>query len=193
VLGADAAQVAVLQVDWEKARAFRGAAGGTAILREVSPEVSLAGDGGSSEQRSTIRQRLEQADPTTWHELLTKYIQAEIAAVIGSDPSALPDASRGFFDMGMDSLMTVELKNRLERALGRSLPATVAFDYPSINDLVGYLFAEVVGVDTAGQRVGSGLQDGSQDPGALVAQIKSLSEDKLEQMLEDELDRLAGS
>jgi acyl transferase domain-containing protein/acyl carrier protein len=48
---------------------------------------------------------------------------------------------QGLFEMGMDSLMSVELKNRLEREVGQPLPSTLTFNYPSVRALAGYLVA----------------------------------------------------
>ncbi len=39
----------------------------------------------------------------------------------------------GLFEMGMDSLMSVELRKRLERGAGRKLPATLTFNYPNVS------------------------------------------------------------
>ena len=67
-----------------------------------------------------------------------------------SEPSADPSASRwldprqGFFEMGMDSLMAIELKKQLEAALGYVLPVTLAFKYPSIEAITTYLLHEVL-------------------------------------------------
>jgi hypothetical protein len=44
----------------------------------------------------------------------------------------------------MDSLMTLELKKRLEKSLQLTLPATVAFEYPSIETLTVYLAEELL-------------------------------------------------
>ncbi|MCC5670510.1 acyl carrier protein [Nostoc sp. CHAB 5784] len=44
----------------------------------------------------------------------------------------------------MDSLMAVELKNRLESTLSCSLPATLVFDYPTIEALVDYLLKDAI-------------------------------------------------
>ncbi|HVX38495.1 MAG TPA: acyl carrier protein, partial [Gemmatimonadaceae bacterium] len=52
------------------------------------------------------------------------------------------DVTAGFFDLGLDSLMAVELRNRIERALDVKLPTTVAFDYSSIEELAEYLCRE---------------------------------------------------
>jgi hypothetical protein len=45
--------------------------------------------------------------------------------------------------MGMDSLTSVQLKKRLEAAIGRSLAPTLAFNYPTIEKLAGFLAREV--------------------------------------------------
>ena len=47
--------------------------------------------------------------------------------------------------MGLDSLMALEFRNRLETAIERSLPATIAWNYPSIQSLVEYLDALFAG------------------------------------------------
>ena len=45
----------------------------------------------------------------------------------------------GFFDLGMDSLMAVELHRRLEKGFGRQLPVTLAMDHPHLTDAAEYL------------------------------------------------------
>ena len=44
-------------------------------------------------------------------------------------------AQTGFFELGMDSIMAVELKNKLSAELSLSLPSTLAFDYPNVEAL----------------------------------------------------------
>jgi myxalamid-type polyketide synthase MxaC len=45
--------------------------------------------------------------------------------------------------MGMDSLMAIELKGRLERSVGLSLPSAIAFNYPTVDALAKFLEARV--------------------------------------------------
>lgn len=51
-------------------------------------------------------------------------------------------ANREFGAMGLTSLLSLELRNRLERALGRALPATLAWNYPTIAALSTHLAGE---------------------------------------------------
>jgi hypothetical protein len=76
--------------------------------------------------------------------MLQGYIQSEVARVLGLEPSRLLNPREGLFQMGMDSLMAVELKNRLETGVEQTLPATLTFDYPTIETLTGYLATDVL-------------------------------------------------
>jgi hypothetical protein len=51
----------------------------------------------------------------------------------------------------MDSLMSVELKRRLERGLGAPLPSTLAFNYPNIRALAGFVLTLLLREETAVQ------------------------------------------
>src|SRR4030095_2331250 len=68
--------------------------------------------------------------------LLTVMVVRESSAVLGIDPERWPDSRIGFFDLGMNSLAALDLRKRLEKVLGQSLPATVVFEHPNIDALV---------------------------------------------------------
>ncbi|MDJ0658840.1 MAG: beta-ketoacyl synthase N-terminal-like domain-containing protein [Crocosphaera sp.] len=75
--------------------------------------------------------------------LIVDYIQEQIAIVLGLDKSQAPGKKVGFFQMGMDSLMAVELRNRLERTFGFAMSTSLAFNYPNIEALAGYLLDQL--------------------------------------------------
>ncbi|MCE2449788.1 MAG: acyltransferase domain-containing protein [Candidatus Latescibacteria bacterium] len=63
----------------------------------------------------------------------------------------MPEPTVGFFDLGMDSLMAVELRNRLNRAFAGeyTAPNTLVFDYPDIATLARHLVGELGEVGSA--------------------------------------------
>ena len=64
---------------------------------------------------------------------------------MGLERSQIPDPQQGFFDLGLDSLTAVELKNRLEADLNATLSSTLAFDFPNIQILATHLMHTVFG------------------------------------------------
>ena len=81
---------------------------------------------------------LRAVDATARSEMLLLYIQNQLQSILRL-PS-LPSATVGFFDLGMDSLMAVELRNRLIRVFEGELnvPRTIVFDYPDATALAAY-------------------------------------------------------
>jgi len=73
---------------------------------------------------------------------LANVVWEEICSVLRIDDGAPIEFDRGFFEMGMDSLVSVELKNRLEARLGRSVPAMLTFNFPTVRTLSGHLSKE---------------------------------------------------
>ncbi len=86
--------------------------------------------------------------------MLIAYLRkSQIGKAIGLDDPLLlrnPDL-QGLFDLGLDSLLSVELHARLQRALDRQLPATLAIDYPTVSALADYLLDEALLVEAAGR------------------------------------------
>ncbi|MGW4057241.1 SDR family NAD(P)-dependent oxidoreductase [Amycolatopsis sp. NPDC004747] len=85
--------------------------------------------------------------------VLLGVVQAEAATVLGFNAPELAQGTRGFSDLGFDSLTAVELRNRLSAATGVKLPATLVFDYPTPVALARHLREElgetVAGTPTA--------------------------------------------
>jgi phthiocerol/phenolphthiocerol synthesis type-I polyketide synthase C len=75
-------------------------------------------------------------------------IADEIRAVLrSSDPI---DHREAMTSLGLDSLMALELRNRLESSLGITLPAALVWAYPTISDLAGAL-CERMGFEQAAE------------------------------------------
>ena len=99
--------------------------------------------------------QLRQSPANDWDPLLSTFLQGEIQAVLRL-PTA-PATTVGFFDLGMDSLMAVELRNRLNRTLSGEyvVSNTAVFDYPNIEALAGHLAEELGQLGDAGDAASS--------------------------------------
>jgi acyl carrier protein len=89
---------------------------------------------------------------TRWDErktTLRSHLEQELRRILALDPEQPLDRHRGFFDMGMDSLTSIELKKRLETSLGCLLPSSLTFTYPNIAALVDYLAVDVLHLDSS--------------------------------------------
>jgi myxalamid-type polyketide synthase MxaB len=99
-----------------------------------------------SKQQGAVefRKQLEAAQLRERKALLVAHVSSHTAQLLGWNPSNPLDQKRGFFAMGMDSLTSIELRNRLQTSLGSSLPSSLLFDYPTVEELVDYLAQEVL-------------------------------------------------
>ncbi len=134
-----AAQVVVMPIDWR-----RFAAAETVALPLVSELLEVRSDRASSElelgggpSETADRAELRGLPFELRRQRLTELIRAAVIAILG-DARGVED-ERGFADMGMDSLMAVELRDQLQRALGLALPSTLAFEHPTLAELATFV------------------------------------------------------
>ncbi|MGD1930337.1 MAG: SDR family NAD(P)-dependent oxidoreductase [Leptolyngbyaceae cyanobacterium] len=115
------------------------------LRRENSPsDAGLTGSNRSqSVEPAAFRQQLAATPRAQQRALLDGHVCAQISQLLGFAPEKL-DRQAGFFDLGLDSLTAMELKNSLQASLGCSLPATVTFDYPTVERLLDYLAEQLL-------------------------------------------------
>jgi acyl carrier protein len=103
---------------------------------EASPTAQ-----GPAAQMATAQwlEPLRQLSPIERRYRLLDFVGSEVRQVFGMTPEDAIDESHGLFDLGMDSLMSVGLKQRLESGTGLQLPDTLILTYSSVADLAEYL------------------------------------------------------
>jgi NAD(P)-dependent dehydrogenase (short-subunit alcohol dehydrogenase family) len=148
LLAGEATQAAVARVNWPLFREVYELRGRRPFLATLGREEASAAPTLPAAPAPEVA-RLAEAPADRRDALLVAFLQAEVAAVLGHPPDRLPDPRRGFFELGLDSLLAVEFSRRLSRAFARRLPATLAFDHANLTALADHLAAEALGWRTA--------------------------------------------
>jgi len=111
-------------------------------LSEQEREAAPARDDrtGSKGEVGELVARLRSLAPHERRPALETHIRERVAAVLGVAPEKI-DPEAGFFDLGMNSIMAVELRTALQAGLGDALElqAAVVFNYPSVRKIAEYL------------------------------------------------------
>ncbi|MDB9517358.1 thioester reductase domain-containing protein [Roseofilum reptotaenium CS-1145] len=133
LLSSSSSQVIVWPIQWSKfVKQLPGGRKIPFLEGLMSSEPSLT-------QNSAFREQLESVPVSERQELLINQIRSLIAKTLGwKDPQQI-GMRQPLFDLGLDSLMTVELKNRLESSLQTNLSSKLLFDHPTVEALVEHL------------------------------------------------------
>jgi hypothetical protein len=137
----EATYAAVLPIDWSRFLSRLPAGVDGAFYRAVAPaKRPLARPAATAPSRdASLVERWRAAPHNERRELLLAHLDDRTRHVLDVGGDVVLDRVIPLKEAGLDSLMAVELRNVLTRSLGTSLPATLLFDYPSLDALSAYL------------------------------------------------------
>ncbi|PRQ09067.1 type I polyketide synthase [Enhygromyxa salina] len=130
---------------------------------EVAEVASVDADDRLAELRALV--------PARRRVVVGDRVLAEVAAVLREEPQRV-DVGRPLKDLGLDSLMSVELAERLARVLGVTTDPTLIWRHPSVDALVEHFVNELAEPGVVAEPRGAADQ-----PDPLVAQLDELSEE----------------
>ncbi|MET0404439.1 MAG: SDR family NAD(P)-dependent oxidoreductase, partial [Cystobacter sp.] len=155
-----AANVGAVALDLRQWMEFFPSAASQRVWEELAQERVAEGPRG----RSSLLVDLNRATPGTRRGLLENYLRERLSQVLRVDPSRI-GRHEPFRGLGLDSLMSLELRNRIEAALELKLSVTLLWAHSSLTALSTYLLEQL------------GLAPGK-EPAAVVVEAKPREEKK---------------
>jgi len=144
----DETTLTVTSTDWELFAPSFTAQRPSPLLSEIPGVRRALGEGDEAEElegsEPGLKKRLADLPETERARELLDLVRTHAAAVLGYEEADALPAGRAFRDLGFDSVIAVELRNRLKKATGLPLPATLVFDYPTSTALAQYIRSQLL-------------------------------------------------
>jgi acyl carrier protein len=132
-------RVTVVDVDWTRLKNLYEVHGRQPLFDnfggQTTPVVGIA--------HAPLVDELRAIAPSERFERLARPVQSLVADVLRLDGDQVVEREVGFFDMGVDSLMAVQIHDRIQQLVGRELPPSLCFNYPTIAALVEHLLQQL--------------------------------------------------
>jgi acyl transferase domain-containing protein/NADPH:quinone reductase-like Zn-dependent oxidoreductase/acyl carrier protein len=187
ILVANAAEVGVLPIDWRTYLASSPFPRGLNFLEEMAvaePSPDSSDDAPSRDNGFLATYR--QAHPNERKKRLIDFVREQAAKVLGLESLQTADDNKPLQELGLDSLLAVELRNLLGTGLElkKSLPATLLFDYPTIRNVADYLFREVLAPEMEDS---APVESGEPHLSDELAELENMTDEEAEALLLEEL------
>ena len=192
VLQLDSPQAMAIAVDWSRLLSLTSPPILSVLVEEVTHN---SGPGRAQRSNDGLTgQKLVAASAAERQPLIEAFLVEQIAHVLRCSPAKV-DVQQPLTQLGVDSLMAVELKNRVESDLGLIVPVTALLEGPSLAQLSARLVTELpapvavsaAAVPAVAASAGAGVAGGWSPPGAnieeLLSKVDDLSDDAVDSLL----------
>lgn len=144
------AQVTIARIDWSKLKPLYEMRRARPWLQQVGGSLPSANASRRPSQAAPVHlPALHAMNAENRRKSIQSFVLDQAARVLGFPPGQFPAADVPLIDAGLDSLMAVDLKNRLQQGLGRELSPTIVFDYPSVSAMAEMLDTLLWAADSA--------------------------------------------
>jgi acyl transferase domain-containing protein len=183
------AQIVAAPIDWSRMFAGTGSDRSASFFKEIiAPAGAVKSTGQTSHPDiENLAARLSAEPAGRRFMILQAHVESAASRALGAMAGRSLDPRRPLHELGLDSLMSVELRNALAVSLDYSLPATLLFDYPTVEALTHYLAQSVLHLELSDQTSSAErLEPKNNDLEAL----QEMSESEAELLLLAELDEM---
>jgi NADPH:quinone reductase-like Zn-dependent oxidoreductase/NAD(P)-dependent dehydrogenase (short-subunit alcohol dehydrogenase family)/acyl carrier protein len=171
-------QVAIMDIDWERFLNNR-APSDTALFQELGRPPKL--ENSDTAAKVHAKDAILTAAAGDRKALLSVHIKDCARRVLSMDAEGAIQDSVPLQDIGLDSLMALELRNELAQSLGLTLSAGTLFNYPTVNELTQHLLTLLPAIEDP-------LVPAAASKGDDWSALDSLTDEEAELLLLQELD-----
>ncbi|BBN55566.1 polyketide synthase [Pseudomonas chlororaphis subsp. aurantiaca] len=173
----------VINIDWTRIHGAVSARAQRSLLANLVRKPA-----GSSEYQAdldTLRNECDPLAPPERQAYIEQFVLRVARDIMALNDRQLLDVNEPLQSEGLDSLMALELRNKLAHIVGRKLPATLLFDYPTVRAMSGFIIDQLYPSSAAV------AQDSAHPPQAPAPaedqdNFSALSDDELSALLADE-------
>lgn len=191
LLETGAGQTMVANIDWSVFRPILESRKARPLLEDMPARSQMDNkrEMASDPGLYSLLRQIQEASGNAKKQILQDAIRAQVAEILGFKAPEAVNLHQGFFKMGMDSVMTVQLRNYLETRINCSLPPTVAFEYPTVVSLTDFVAGQVMKFDDS-SNAPVDLPGQEESEPAPVIEPAELSENELVDLLAKKLEQI---
>jgi acyl carrier protein len=165
-----------------------------AELRTVAGDTTAKAEPAGKQSSKSLRHLLAVETGSRRISIVEEYVKEHLSKIVRIPPSRI-DGNKPLKYLGLDSLMSLELRNSLQAGLGISLPATIVFNYPTTTLLAQYLAekmapeqddSELTKVSNVAAATSQTLEE-SERINEILGEIERLSEQEVHRQISSEI------
>ncbi len=144
----DFVQPCVVQADWAAYAERHGLSLSTGLFSALVADTNISDSPSAQKTHNEgVIEKLRTEIPGKRRDVLLQFLQSVALDVLGYGESERIAPDEPLVSQGFDSLMSVDMRNRLGKELGQTLPASLLFDYPTLDRIADYVLADVIELD----------------------------------------------
>ena len=188
------AQLAIADVDWPQAFSFLAGGGIPSVYAglRLSPQTPASAIPATVHdiKETSLLQSLESLPQQDRRRLLSEAITDMVSKVLSLPASQKINFDQPLDELGLDSILAVELKTEISRRTEIPLPAGLLFDYPTLASLTGHIMG-LLRDSTPPQPLHQSAPDAPQSP-SILDRIEELSDDEVDRLIQQKHQQRAG-
>jgi phthiocerol/phenolphthiocerol synthesis type-I polyketide synthase D len=187
LMGQSKTQVGVGRVNWGKLFQADAAAALSPLLSEQVRNATTFVT--RAQEEPELLKKLRELPPSERHEALTAFLSELLGKALKLKNRELLAPRQGLFELGLDSIIALQLKSQLELSLGQPFPATLFFTHPTIESLAEYLSSDLrlSEAETQSQTAALETPEAESESTGESTSTDSLSEEEIAQLITQEI------